>query len=145
MGCPLSKLCVTPPFSINFRCQIENQVSDYRLLGASSFCKDLSADIEFLMCRIQFTISANSALCDLDTNVQVHTFASLVDIDYCQDSWSCVYLLLKWQVTLNCYHYVDMFIERDGIKNHDIIKYTSITKTCIKMLKIWIYIHLSLS
>ena len=26
-----SKLCVTPPFSINFRCQIENQVSDYRL------------------------------------------------------------------------------------------------------------------
>jgi hypothetical protein len=34
---PLSKLCITPPFSINFRCQIENQVSDYRLLGASSF------------------------------------------------------------------------------------------------------------
>ena len=33
---PLSKLCVTSPFSINFRCQIENQVSDYRLLGASS-------------------------------------------------------------------------------------------------------------
>jgi hypothetical protein len=32
----LSKLCVTPPFSINFRCQIENQISDYRLLGASS-------------------------------------------------------------------------------------------------------------
>ena len=26
-----------PPFSINFRCQIENQVSDYRLLGASIF------------------------------------------------------------------------------------------------------------
>ena len=36
MGGPLLKLCVTPPFSINFRCQIENQVSDYRLLGASS-------------------------------------------------------------------------------------------------------------
>ena len=36
MDGPLSKLCVTPPFSINFRCQIENQVSDYRLLGASS-------------------------------------------------------------------------------------------------------------
>jgi hypothetical protein len=33
LGGPLSKLCVTPPFSINFRCQIENQVSDYRLLG----------------------------------------------------------------------------------------------------------------
>ena len=33
---PLSKLCVTPPFSINFRCQIENQVSDYRHLEASS-------------------------------------------------------------------------------------------------------------
>jgi uncharacterized protein YutD len=27
---------ISPPFSINFRCQIENQVSDYRLLGASS-------------------------------------------------------------------------------------------------------------
>ena len=37
MGGPLSKLCVTPPFSINLRCQIENQVSDYRLLGASSY------------------------------------------------------------------------------------------------------------
>jgi len=36
LGGPLSKLCVTPPFSINFQCQIENQVSDYRLLGASS-------------------------------------------------------------------------------------------------------------
>jgi hypothetical protein len=36
LGGPLSKVCVTPPFSINFRCQIENQVSDYRLLGASS-------------------------------------------------------------------------------------------------------------
>jgi hypothetical protein len=24
LGGPLSKLCVTPPFSINFRCQIEN-------------------------------------------------------------------------------------------------------------------------
>jgi hypothetical protein len=37
LGGPLSKLCVKPPFSINFRCQIENQVSDYRLMGASSF------------------------------------------------------------------------------------------------------------
>ena len=37
LGGPLSKLCVTPPFSINIRCQIEIQVSDYRLLGASSF------------------------------------------------------------------------------------------------------------
>jgi hypothetical protein len=37
LGGPLSKLRVTPPFSINFRCQIENQVSDYRLLGASSY------------------------------------------------------------------------------------------------------------
>jgi hypothetical protein len=36
LGGPLSKLCVTHPFSINFQCQIENQVSDYRLLGASS-------------------------------------------------------------------------------------------------------------
>jgi hypothetical protein len=42
LGGPLSKLhvCVTPPFSINFRCQIENQVSDYRLLGASSGLKE---------------------------------------------------------------------------------------------------------
>jgi hypothetical protein len=32
-GCKVSDLeRVTPPFSINFRCQIENQVSDYRLL-----------------------------------------------------------------------------------------------------------------
>ena len=36
LGGPLSKLCVTLPFSINFRYQIENQVSDYRVLGASS-------------------------------------------------------------------------------------------------------------
>ena len=35
-GWPTFKICVTPPFSINFRSQIENQVSDYRLLGASS-------------------------------------------------------------------------------------------------------------
>jgi hypothetical protein len=35
-GGPLSKLCATPPFSINFKCQIKNQVSDYRILGASS-------------------------------------------------------------------------------------------------------------
>jgi hypothetical protein len=40
LGGPLSKLCVTPPFSINFRCQIENQASDYRLLGASSWLKN---------------------------------------------------------------------------------------------------------
>jgi hypothetical protein len=39
LGGPLSKLCVIPPFSINFRCQTENQVSDYRLLGASSYVK----------------------------------------------------------------------------------------------------------
>jgi hypothetical protein len=31
LGGPLSKLRATPPFSINFRCQIENQVSYYRL------------------------------------------------------------------------------------------------------------------
>jgi hypothetical protein len=36
-GWPTFKLRATPPFSINFRCQIENQVSDYRLLGASSY------------------------------------------------------------------------------------------------------------
>jgi hypothetical protein len=27
MGGPLSKSCVAPPFSINFRCQIENQAT----------------------------------------------------------------------------------------------------------------------
>jgi len=31
----LSKLFVTFPFSINYRSQIENQVSNYKLLGAS--------------------------------------------------------------------------------------------------------------
>ena len=34
--CQLSKLFVTLPFSISLRSQIENQVSDYRLLWASS-------------------------------------------------------------------------------------------------------------
>jgi hypothetical protein len=43
---PLSKLCVTPPFSINFRCQIENQVSDYRLLGASKFGQNPLKDVD---------------------------------------------------------------------------------------------------
>jgi signal transduction histidine kinase len=33
---PLSKLCATPPFSLNFRSQIGNQVSDYRLPVASA-------------------------------------------------------------------------------------------------------------
>jgi hypothetical protein len=32
----LSKIFVTLPITINFRSQIENQVSDYRLMGASS-------------------------------------------------------------------------------------------------------------
>jgi hypothetical protein len=44
LGGPLSKLCATPPFSINFRCKIENQVSDYRLLGASSLMPSLKDD-----------------------------------------------------------------------------------------------------
>jgi hypothetical protein len=44
LGGPLSKLCVTPPFSINFRCQIENQVSNYRFLGASSFGYDRDSE-----------------------------------------------------------------------------------------------------
>jgi hypothetical protein len=40
-------LSATPPFSINFRCQIENQVSDYRLLGTSScfFWPDVSISV----------------------------------------------------------------------------------------------------
>jgi hypothetical protein len=37
-GWPTFKImCNTPIFYFNFRCQIENQVSDYRLLGASNF------------------------------------------------------------------------------------------------------------
>jgi hypothetical protein len=32
----ISKLFATLPFYMNFKGQIENQVSDYRLLGASS-------------------------------------------------------------------------------------------------------------
>jgi hypothetical protein len=36
LGGPLSKLCVTPSFSINLRCQIENQARDCRLLWAFS-------------------------------------------------------------------------------------------------------------
>jgi hypothetical protein len=47
LGGPLSKLCVTPPFSINFRCQIENQMSEYRLLGASSCCL-ISSNVLFI-------------------------------------------------------------------------------------------------
>jgi hypothetical protein len=46
LGGPLSKLCVTPPFSINFRCQIENQVSDYRLLGTSSLNEEINKYID---------------------------------------------------------------------------------------------------
>ena len=38
-----------PPFSINFRCQIENQVSDYRLLGASSFNSKLTTHCMLLI------------------------------------------------------------------------------------------------
>jgi hypothetical protein len=48
LGGPLSKLCVIPPFSINFRCQIENQVSNYRLLGASSLYVLIVAFIHLL-------------------------------------------------------------------------------------------------
>ena len=54
LGCPLSKLCVTPPFSINFRCQIENQVSDYRLLRASSFGGDRVFFIWTIACLLSF-------------------------------------------------------------------------------------------
>ena len=42
-GWPTFKLCVTPPFSINFIYQIENQVNDYRLMGASSLNSCCSA------------------------------------------------------------------------------------------------------
>jgi hypothetical protein len=34
-GYPRSKLCVTPPFSINFRYQIENQVSEVDIFLAT--------------------------------------------------------------------------------------------------------------
>ena len=51
-GWPTFKImCKSPPFSINFRCQIENQVSDYRLLGASSFI------FAFCFCIFVFVLS----------------------------------------------------------------------------------------
>ena len=43
---PLLKLCVTLPFSINFRSKIENQVSDYMLLWGSSLLEVLVQFIE---------------------------------------------------------------------------------------------------
>jgi hypothetical protein len=56
LGGPLSKLCVTPSFSINLRCQIENQVSDYRLLGASS-----------LSCFVSISMVATNGICQSST------------------------------------------------------------------------------
>jgi hypothetical protein len=48
-GWPTFKImCNTIPFSINFRCPIENQVSDYRLLGASSFSSPCQRQSELL-------------------------------------------------------------------------------------------------
>ena len=37
-GWPLVKLCVTLPFFYIFRGQTGNQMNDYKLLAASSFC-----------------------------------------------------------------------------------------------------------
>jgi hypothetical protein len=56
LGGPLSKLCVTPPFSINFRCQIENQVSDYRLLGASSFNYKTELSVSVVIRNTEFLL-----------------------------------------------------------------------------------------
>jgi hypothetical protein len=38
-------MCNTPIFYFNFRCQIENQVSDYRLLGSSSLTEILATHL----------------------------------------------------------------------------------------------------
>ena len=64
-GWPTFKImCNTPIFYFNFRCLIENQASNYRLLGASSYMYPL-----FLLkyyCVIQYhTNCNNSYLCDL--------------------------------------------------------------------------------
>ena len=56
LGGPLSKLCVTPPFPINFRCQIENQASDYRLMGASSFIIGCEKTIMMMYRLLLFTV-----------------------------------------------------------------------------------------
>jgi hypothetical protein len=57
---PLSKLFVTPPFSINFRCQIENQVSDYRLMGASSFKNTTVTSLELGGLGVGLTFDGNN-------------------------------------------------------------------------------------
>ena len=40
-------MCNTPIFYFNLRCQIENQVSDYRLLGASSLAHLAKGHVSF--------------------------------------------------------------------------------------------------
>ena len=77
MGGPLSKLCVTPPFSINFRCQIENQVSDYRLLRASSFHKGLFIYCTFHDGKIQENTSSHFFVFVMGRNKKIHPHTSL--------------------------------------------------------------------
>jgi hypothetical protein len=54
LGGPLSKLCVAPPFSINFTCQIENQVSDKKTIIDSGITKqkDLKLVIQ-MKCNLE--------------------------------------------------------------------------------------------
>jgi hypothetical protein len=56
--------CSCSPFSINFRCQIENQVSDYRLLGASSFisspCKHINPNGDICLSVVSFLLHLSS-------------------------------------------------------------------------------------
>ena len=52
----LSKLFMTLLFSINFRSQIENQLTDYRLLGASSFLLDDWTFLKFIMIKKKWAI-----------------------------------------------------------------------------------------
>ena len=60
----LSKLCMTPSFSINFRSQIENQMSDNKLMEASSFNIDL---LMFLMRRVSvYNMLSPKDLCTSD-------------------------------------------------------------------------------
>jgi hypothetical protein len=81
LGGQLSKLCVTPPFSINIRCQIEIQVSDYRLLGASSFLGAIHEKHKFRYLKIlTVKVCQMVILVSEDSNRYAHLF--LIEREY---------------------------------------------------------------
>ena len=85
---------VTPPFSINFRCQIENQVSDYRLLGASNSVLELCQ----LICPFPFYIYVVYSMYFYPHKIVFGT------------SWSKAKFKSTcnvWRVTLYCSHIFD--------------------------------------